>query len=80
MVCLENQSTLEHISVTRWAGLGAVRYIPVPWKGVQSSNDLPDSGKEEINDINKNIVSHLRNMDAAFSKGKLGLNIAVLVL
>lgn len=59
---------LQVVNITSWAGLGAVRYIPALLVG--RLNELTDSGKEEINRLNSELVSKLKSTDSAFSLGE----------
>lgn len=61
-------SSLQCVELADWAGLGGVRYIPKNWVG--NLSDLPDTGKEEVNKINQELVILLKNTDSAFSLGE----------
>ncbi|GAB6021047.1 hypothetical protein CHUAL_003682 [Chamberlinius hualienensis] len=64
---VSRQPQLEVVELQEWAGLGGVRYVPEAWVGHMT--DLPDTGKEEVNKVNYELVMQLKNTDAAFSLG-----------
>lgn len=48
------------------------RYLPAAWRS-NNVEQLPDQGKEEINKINRELVSKLKETDSAFSLGKISV-------
>lgn len=44
------------------------RYMPEEWR--ERMTDLPDNAKQDINNINTELVKRLHSKDTAFSLGK----------
>lgn len=65
---ISERPNLQLVELSNWAGLGGVRYIPELW--IERLTELPDSGKEEVNKLNIELVSQLKNSDSAFSVGE----------
>ncbi|KAF6201301.1 hypothetical protein GE061_005749, partial [Apolygus lucorum] len=69
---VETSPCLRTVEIDGWAGLGGVRYQPVAFKDDQ----LTDHVKEQLNNLNVNLVERLRTTDAAFSLGEGGDGLA----
>ncbi|XP_042910971.1 pyridoxal-dependent decarboxylase domain-containing protein 1 isoform X2 [Parasteatoda tepidariorum] len=59
---------LQLVNIAEWAGMGGVRYIPDFW--AERLNELTDTGKADINQLNTELVSKLKATDSAFSLGE----------
>ncbi|XP_049869482.1 pyridoxal-dependent decarboxylase domain-containing protein 1 [Pectinophora gossypiella] len=57
---VQEHPTLRLVHVPGWAGLGGVRYVPVGWE---------DASNDELNSLNRQLVTQLRATDGAFSCG-----------
>ncbi|KAG1682615.1 Pyridoxal-dependent decarboxylase domain-containing protein 1 [Nymphon striatum] len=68
ILLVNDKPNLQFVALNNWAGLGGVRYIPELW--VDRLSELPDSGKEEVNKLNAELVAQLKNFDSAFSLGE----------
>jgi len=66
---VESSQELQLVELPGWAGLGGVRYLPAAWRST-CVEELPDQGKEEINKINRELVTRLKVTDSAFSIGE----------
>lgn len=64
----KNNKKLQLVDIVDWAGMGAVRYIPEFW--ADRLNELTDTGKADINQLNSEIVAKLKASDSAFSVGE----------
>ncbi|XP_067673201.1 putative pyridoxal-dependent decarboxylase domain-containing protein 2 [Haliotis asinina] len=62
-----SHNNLALVDIDNWAGLGAVRFIPEVW--INKMGDLPENGKNEVNNLNSELVHKLKAMDTAFSTG-----------
>ncbi|KAK9496665.1 hypothetical protein O3M35_013096 [Rhynocoris fuscipes] len=69
---VENSECLRLVEIQGWAGLGGVRYQPVTFQDAQ----LTDHIKQQLNNLNINLVERLRTTDAAFSLGEGGDGLA----
>ncbi|XP_014245569.1 putative pyridoxal-dependent decarboxylase domain-containing protein 2 [Cimex lectularius] len=69
---VESSQTLKLVEIEGWAGLGGVRYQPLSFKDAQMTDEV----KEQLNNLNINLVERLRTTDAAFSLGEGGDNMA----
>ena len=67
---IEANDELQLVELPGWAGLGGVRYLPAAWRST-SVDQLSDQGREEINKINRQMVSMLKLTDSAFSLGNI---------
>ncbi|GBM45197.1 hypothetical protein AVEN_123331-1, partial [Araneus ventricosus] len=56
---------LQLVEIANWAGMGGVRYIPEFW--ADRLNELTDTGKADINQLNSELVAKLKASDSAFS-------------
>lgn len=64
-------ASLSAVSLENWAGLGAVRYIPAHLVSlVHDQQSLSDTGKDEVNRLNTQLIDKLRSNDSAFSLGE----------
>lgn len=63
-----NHRKLRLVEIENWAGVGGVRYIPDFW--ANRVEWITDTGKQEINQLNSELVAQLRVSDAAFSLGE----------
>lgn len=59
---------LQLVEIANWAGMGGARYIPEFW--ADRLNELTDTGKEDINRLNSELVTKLKASDSAFSLGE----------
>ncbi|XP_037073747.1 pyridoxal-dependent decarboxylase domain-containing protein 1-like [Pollicipes pollicipes] len=59
---------LRAVPLLNWAGLGAVRYIPTHLQPLMEAG-VTDSGKEDINKLNTELLTKLKSTDSAFSLG-----------
>ncbi|KAG8188929.1 hypothetical protein JTE90_014981 [Oedothorax gibbosus] len=64
----KNYPKLQLVEIANWAGMGGVRYIPELW--VDRLNELTDTGKADINQLNSALVTKLKDSDSAFSLGE----------
>lgn len=69
---VENSECLRLVEIQGWAGLGGVRYQPITFQDAQ----LTDHIKQQLNNLNINLVERLRTTDAAFSLGKINHKIS----
>ncbi|XP_005110945.1 putative pyridoxal-dependent decarboxylase domain-containing protein 2 [Aplysia californica] len=58
---------LKLVDLDSWAGLGAVSYIPEPY--ASQGDEVPESAKTEVNNLNAELVHKLKAQDTAFSTG-----------
>jgi hypothetical protein len=66
-------SSVQHVDIAHWAGLGGVRFIPQDFILSEEGGTLMELGQEEnrlINQRNMELVATLRNTDSAFSLGE----------
>lgn len=59
-------TSLDHSGLS---SLSAHRYIPEAWR--DKLETLPDAGRNEINNLNAELVHRLKVMDPAFSMGTI---------
>ncbi|KAF0293756.1 Pyridoxal-dependent decarboxylase domain-containing protein 1 [Amphibalanus amphitrite] len=59
---------LRAVPLGNWAGLGAVRYIPAHLQPLMEAG-VTDSGKQDINKLNTELLAKLKSTDSAFSLG-----------
>ncbi|XP_035209564.1 pyridoxal-dependent decarboxylase domain-containing protein 1-like isoform X2 [Stegodyphus dumicola] len=64
----KNHRKLQLVEIANWAGMGGIRYIPEFW--ADRLNELTDTGKADINQLNSDLVTKLRATDSAFSLGE----------
>ena len=76
---LTESGPLRAVPLANWAGLGAVRYIPAHLLPLMEAG-VTDSGKEDINKLNTELLAKLKSTDSAFSLGKDGPQLADLYL
>lgn len=62
---VDNCAVLRMVTLSDWAGLGGVRYVPDGWETL-----LTDQAKTELNKLNTDLVDMLRTTDTAFSMGE----------
>lgn len=62
---VETSEVLRLVTLSDWAGLGGVRFVPEGWETL-----LTDQAKTELNKLNTDLVDALRNTDNAFSMGE----------
>ncbi|KAH7942990.1 hypothetical protein HPB52_003060 [Rhipicephalus sanguineus] len=62
---LSKHDNLELVEVCNWAGLGGVRFVPNAYVGHVDSLDEKD--RDQLNQLNSELVLKLKNTDSAFS-------------